>query len=320
MYMSFCWNEYAKKSKIVALSPMDGYTDSAFRQISKIIEPNCVVFSEFVSADGFSKVGTKLKHLIDFNANIERPYIVQLFGKHPEKFAEAAKIIEQFGVDGIDINFGCPAKKVVGSGHGSDLIRHPSLAAEIVYQTQKAISIPVSTKTRLGWTDDSTLQSFIEGLVNAGSKMITIHGRTVKQAFMGNANWDPIYKLKEKFPNSVILGNGDITSGEVAKEKIKNLSGVMIGRASFGNMWILKEVRSAFENKNYNPPNINEKKDIILKYAEILIQTKGEKRAMLEFRKHLLNFTKGFEGAKELRRNMTSINNIENVKNVISCF
>ncbi|QQS58956.1 tRNA-dihydrouridine synthase [Candidatus Peregrinibacteria bacterium] len=315
---SFSWNTWAQKGPLVALAPMDGYTDSAYRQIVKIIEPKSIVFCEFVSADGLSRAPKKMSRIIEFNPAVERPYIVQVFGKNPEAFAEAAKFIEEFGADGIDINYGCPAKKVIGSGHGSDLIRNPCLAAEIVASIKKSVRIPVSVKTRLGWENSETLLDFAKNLISAGAEMLTIHGRTVKQSFSGSADWNPIYELKMAFPHIPILGNGDIRSGEDAHQKIKNLNGVMIGRGSFGNPWIFREVACALSGETYRPPSPEEVGNIIRRHAEILIQTKGQKRAMLEFRKHLLSFTKGFSGARELRGQMTSIENLNDIEGVVT--
>ena len=311
------WQAEAAKGPIVALAPMDGYTDSAYRQIAKIVEPRCFVFCEFVSADGLSRARRKMSRLVQFNPRIERPYIVQIFGKNPQAFAEAAEFLEAFGVDGIDINYGCPAKKVVGSGHGSSMIRTPCLAAECVAAVKNAVTIPVTTKTRLGWEDPSTLINFVGTLIEAGSEMITIHGRTVKQQYMGAADWDPIYELKKAYPDTPILGNGDITSGQIARDKLGNLDGVMIGRGTFGNPWLLKEAYAALHGEDYAPLTPQEKGDIIRQHAQILIATKGESRAMKEFRKHLLNFTKGFPGSRELRGQMTSIENMDDVEKVV---
>ncbi len=315
--MTLDWKTLANNGSIVALAPMDGYTDSAYRQIAKIIEPRCIVFCEFVSADGLSRAPKKMKDIVQFNPDVERPYIVQMFGKNPQAFAEAAKFLEDLGVDGIDINYGCPAKKVVGSGHGSDLIRNPCLAADIVAAIKKAVDLPVSTKTRLGWESPETLNGFIGDLLAAGSDMITIHGRTVKQQYSGDADWEPIYELKRAYPDAVILGNGDIRNGEDAKRKTQNLDGVMIGRGSFGNPWILQEAYAALHEEEFIPPTAEEKGEIIRKHAELLIETKGQRRAMLEFRKHLLSFTRGFAGARELRGQMTSIEQIEDVEKVV---
>ena len=314
--MTLNWKQLAAAGPIVALSPMDGYTDSAYRQIAKIIAPRCIGFCEFVSADGLHRAGKKMAQLIDFNSTIERPYIVQLFGKNPHTFGEAAKFIEEMGADGIDINYGCPAKKVVGSGHGSSMIRTPELAAECVAAVKNAVSLPVSCKTRLGWIDDSTLHSFVETLIDAGAEMITIHGRTVKQGYAGNADWQPIYDLQRAFSQVPIIGNGDITSGAIAVKKLGNLAGVMIGRATMGNPWIMREVACALRNENYAPPSATEIGEIIIRHAEILIACKGERRAMLEFRKLLLSFTKGFHGARELRREMVSIASLDDVRRV----
>lgn len=315
--MTFSWQTQVNLGPIVALAPMDGYTDSAFRQVVKLIEPRAIVFCEFVSADGLSRAPKKMQEIVQFDPEIERPYIVQMFGKNPQAFAEAAKFLEDFGVDGIDINYGCPAKKVVGSGHGSDLIRDPCLAADIVAAIKKVVKIPVSTKTRLGWDSPATLVDFVGKLIAAGSEMITIHGRTVKQQFSGAADWEPIYELKKTFPDTVILGNGDITNGSTAREKIGNLDGVMVGRASFGNPWICQEVAAALRGEIISPPTAVEKGRTIRRHAELLIKTKGQRRAMLEFRKHLLSFTRGFAGARELRGRMTSIERIEDVEAVI---
>ncbi len=316
--MTFSWQNLAAQGPIVALSPMDGYTDSAYRQVAKIVEPRCVVFCEFVSADGLSRAPKKMERIVQFDPQVERPYIVQMFGKNPAAFAEAAKFLQDFGVDGIDINYGCPAKKVVGSGHGSDLIRNPCLAADIVAAVKQAVSIPVSTKTRLGWESPETLIGFIGELLAAGSDMITIHGRTVKQQYTGFADWQPIYELKKAYPHAVILGNGDIKSGADAREKIGNLNGVMIGRGSFGNPWIMREAYAALHGEEFIPPTAEEKGEIIRKHAELLIKTKGQRRAMLEFRKHLLSFTRGFAGARELRGQMTSIESMGDVEAVIA--
>lgn len=324
----FTWKQAAQAGPIVASAPMDGYSDSAFRQVVKYVCPSVITFTEFVSADGFCAAPKKMKPLVAYEER-ERPIIVQLFGKHPETFAKAAQILEEMGFDGIDINFGCPAKKVVGSGHGSDLIRNPCLAADIVAATQGATKLDVSIKTRLGWHNDETLQDFIGGVLKAGAKAVTIHGRTVAQQYSGTANWEPIYALKKRFSEAIILGNGDITSGEDAVEKIQNLNGVMIGRGSFGNPFVFRDVYEALHEKSSpllrgargvlceTKNKIPTWKDVILFHAEALIRTKGEKRAMLEFRKHLLSYSKGFRGAKELRRDMTSIESMEDIRRVV---
>lgn len=228
---------------IVALAPMDGYTDSAFRQLVKQIEPRTLCFTEFISSDFLFFRPQEYRKFLTFTAS-EQPLVVQLFGKDPEHFREAALVAEQSGAAAVDINMGCPAKKVVASMHGSYLMKHPDLGCKIIEEIKKVVSIPVSVKTRLGWEDDTNLIPFVKKLIDAGIDAITIHGRTYKQGFHGEACWDAIYQLKKEISIPVI-GNGDVKDDLSAIEKLKNLDGVMIGRSCFGNPWIFKEIASS---------------------------------------------------------------------------
>ena len=300
---------------ILALSPMAGYTDSAFRILVKELEPRTIVFSEFVSADGIKFHAKKTLEMLQFDP-IEQPLVIQIFGKKPAFFAEAAKVIESIGAAGIDINMGCPARKVVNSGHGSDLIRNQKLATEIVSETVKAVSLPITVKTRLGHEDSSALIPFCKTLVEAGAQALTIHGRTVKQGYSGTSCWDEIYRLKEEI-SVPVLGNGDITSGEEAVKQRKNLDGIMVGRATFGNPWVMKEIAAALYNEPKPiTPSWEERKTLAIRHSKLLIKTKGEKKGMLEIRKHLAAYIKGINGAKELRSKLVRVESIEEVINI----
>ena len=189
---------------------MDGYCDSAYRQINKMIAPNIIPFSEFYSADGLVHSRDLAARVLP-HAEIEKPLIIQIFGKDPEKFRQAAKLIESYGVSGIDINMGCPAKKVVSSGHGSGLMINRDTAYRIVEEMAKAVKIPISVKTRLGWENHDLLIEFAKGLENAGANLLSIHGRTYKQAFTGRADFTGTYELKQAVKIPVIC-NGDIMS------------------------------------------------------------------------------------------------------------
>lgn len=328
--MNFRWEKQEKP--YICLAPMAGYTDSAFRQIVKEIAPETVTFSEMVSSDGLRYNSRTNKNLMKYK-EIERPFIVQLFGKVPENFAIAAKIVEEMGADGIDINMGCPAAKVIKSNHGAALIKNPKLAQEITQATVEATKLPVSVKTRLGWENDSTLIDFCKGIEKAGAKIITIHGRTYKQAFGGIANWEPIYKLKKEL-NIPVIGNGDIKSVEDAREKLKNLDGFMIGRATFGNPWLIQELTEYFYHKKSKSPlpsfeNEEEKKaifvnnwtknnkPIILKHCQYAIEMKGERIAMNEMRKHLAMYVKGLPNARELRTKLVLVESLQDIKNIL---
>ncbi len=233
------WNHLAQEGPIAMLAPMDGYTDSPYRQVVKKIAPKTICFSEFYSADGIVHSKDLQKKALTHDPS-EMPLIIQIFGKNPESFAEAARIIEGYGISGIDVNMGCPAKKVVRSGHGSGLMIDRETAFRCIEAMSKAVKIPVSVKTRLGWEDASLLTEFCLGLENAGANLISVHGRTYKQGFSGSANLEPIYELKHHLQIPVIA-NGDIHSYDDGISKIRNndieLDGFMIGRASFGNPW-----------------------------------------------------------------------------------
>jgi nifR3 family TIM-barrel protein len=342
------------KRPIKVLAPMAGYTDSTFRLMCKKFDAD-VVISELVSADAIAyakiknqkskiKIGEDCliynkvagrKHnstadLLSFY-EAERPFVVQLFGKNPANFAKAAKwITENLKPDGIDINMGCPARKVIGSDHGAALLKNPALAVEIVKAVKENTDLPVSVKTRLGWEKDDEILEFAPLLADAGISAIIIHGRTYKDGFGGVARWENIYKVKEILgKNIVVIGNGDI--GINQKSKIKNqneggcsmvglfkseknkLDGIAIGRASFGRPWIFAEGK---KQNTDNRIQITELKEIILKHAKLAEKTKGEK-GIVELRKHLLAYLKGFPNAKILRLEAVKITNVLDVKKIL---
>jgi tRNA-dihydrouridine synthase B len=310
--MAFSWSKVPRP--IVALAPMAGYTDSAFRQIVKSIVPEIICFSELISSNAIRFNNERTMKMLDFEEK-EYPLIMQLFGKDPKFFVEAGKKLESLGIAGIDINMGCPARKVIHAEQGSALLKNPDLAAEIVHQLSKNIKIPVSVKTRMGFEkyDPEKMISFLKKLESAGAKLITLHGRTTKQGFSGEADWNPIYLAKKELKIPVI-GNGDISSVEVAKNRLKDLDGIMIGRATYGNPWIMAEIHAALHDSSFTPPEtIHEKLPIIKKHLDLNITQKGEKYGLLEMRKHLGFYLRGFIGAKELRQKIVTENDVEKV-------
>ncbi|MBI3331765.1 tRNA-dihydrouridine synthase [Candidatus Peregrinibacteria bacterium] len=340
--MAFSWSQTNRP--IVALAPMAGVTDASYRQLIKRIAPETIVYTEFLSTDAIHFGAKKTMEMISFDASIERPFIVQVFGKDPDHFLSAAKVIEELGADGIDINMGCPAAKVVSSCHGSALIRDPDLAVRLVEATVKAVKIPVSVKTRLGWETIDTLIPFCKRLIDAGAQALAIHGRRYHDKFSGAANWEPIYELK-KHVSVPVIGNGDIMNAEDAVTKIGDLDGVMVGRGTFGNPWVMGEIAQALKNrlsfdrlsffvdeapretKNEKPINESmiimrpltfaEKIPWILEHCELAVRTKGEKRGMLEMRRHLASYIKGVDGAKEMRERLVRVERIDDVRAVL---
>jgi tRNA-dihydrouridine synthase B len=320
------WKDLAEAGPISALAPMDGYCDSPYRQIVKKIAPETVVFSEFYSADGLVHSKDLQKKALTHSKS-EYPLIIQIFGKDPVMFREAAKIIESYGITGIDINMGCPAKKVVKSGHGSSLMINRDTAFRIVEEMAQAVKIPVSVKTRLGWENHDLLVEFCKWLENAGANLISVHGRTYKQAFTGKADFTGIYDLKQHLGIPVIC-NGDILSYEDGKQKIihpnnrsvssvddlqrngefKNLDGFMIGRASFGNPW-------CFLPEDYEP-TLGEILDTMEEHGRLLWQWK-ERKGMMEARKHLVQYLHGFPGVKEYRSSLVHVESVDDILQVL---
>ncbi len=308
---------------------MAGYTDSAYRELCRGFGAD-ITISELISADSIYHsakkwevengkiVDDKTKNqisskILNFEKS-ERPFVIQLFGKYPEKFAYAAKWVEEnLKPDGIDINMGCPARKVVGSDHGAALLKDHKLAIEIVSAVKDNVSIPLSVKTRLGWDDDDEILDFAPKLVKTGVDALIIHGRTYKDGFKNKARWKNIYKIKMlmklKGKSCSIIRNGDIESYDDAIKKAKNLDGVAIGRKSFGNPMI-------FSKKQDIGSKLPILKKVIIKHAELVYERKGD-HGIIEFRKHLAVYLRGLDNAKVLRKEAVKIETVEDVENIL---
>lgn len=288
------------KQPILALAPMAGYTESPFRTLVKEIEPSTLLISELLSARAFQYADPKTRRMAFFSP-AERPFGIQLFGASTESFIAAAKVVENLGADFIDLNFGCPSPKVINSGNGSALLRNPCESAKMIESLVQSTKLPVTVKMRLGFYNNELFQQTCIDFQNAGIQMLAVHGRTTQQKFSGKANWEPIYRVKESLTIPV-LGNGDITSAKMAKERLKNLDGIMIGRAAVKNPWIFTQCRATFEeNEVPTIPKLKEQLHFFEKQAELAIEQKGEKFALLELRKHLAQFVRGVPGAAQFR-------------------
>ncbi len=303
---------------IIALAPMSGYTDSAYRQLIKEICPRVICFTEFTSTDGLLHGNEATLRQVAFHPEKERPIIAQLFGKKPENFSKAAKILTELGVDAIDLNMGCPAKKVVSADNGSALLKNPELAIKIVKAAVAATPLPVSVKTRIGTTkfDPEFFFKFVKDIEAAGAKLLTVHGRTAKQMYSGTSDWDPIYEVKKilKIP---VIGNGDIKNGQDAVQKLGNLDGVMVGRGSFGNPWIFLEIAAAFDKKPFVPPTQRDKLNLIKRHLDLSCEFKGEKWGTLEMRKHIVFYIRGFPGASNFRQKLVLAESLEEINKIL---
>ena len=204
---------------IVCLAPMDGFTDTAYRQIVRKLNAEVVLFSEFTSINGFEH-SSSVRSRLNFDP-AELPYFVQIFGNEPELFAKTVRRLNDCGITGIDINMGCPSKKIVRSNTGGSLMKDRDLACRIVEACCKNTKLPVTVKTRLGWSDASQLTDFALALADAGAQMLSIHGRTYRQGYGGSADWSAIYELKPRV-SVPIVGNGDVRGMEDGLRRMKN--------------------------------------------------------------------------------------------------
>lgn len=294
----------------VFLAPMAGVTDLPYRIICK--EMGCgLVFSEMVSAKALFHNNKNTETLLEIDGK-ERPVALQLFGSEPELMAAMALKIQDRPLDIIDVNMGCPVPKVVNNGEGSALMKRPKLVGEIVKAMSSALDKPLTIKIRKGFDDDNINAVEIARMAeDNGAAAIGVHGRTRQQYYSGEADWDIIKAVKEAV-NIPVIGNGDIFEPEDAKRMIEHTGcdAVMIGRGCQGNPWLFKRTVHYLETGELLPkPTVDERVQMILKHAKMLIDFKDEYIGMREMRKHVAWYMKGLHHSAELRR---ATNHIEN--------
>lgn len=291
----------------VLLAPMAGITDYPFRKIVSNFDKNILTFSEMISSEALIRKNKKTIHMLSSDHEIRA---VQIFGNDPIAMAESAKYNEENGANIIDINMGCPAKKIVNTFAGSCLMKTPELALKIIESVVNSVNIPVTLKMRLGWDESSKNASEIAKIAEKiGIKMITIHGRTRCQMYNGSADWDEIKKTKDSVKNIPVICNGDITSINSAREALKKSTGdgVMIGRAAIGRPWLLHQISFDLDGMEIpESPNAEEIFKIIKEHLSLSIDFYGEELGVKNFRKHLLAYTRGFKDSAKFRNEILS--------------
>jgi putative TIM-barrel protein, nifR3 family len=309
--------------KPLFLAPMEDVTDIGFRMLCKRFGA-AMVYTEFVSAEALVR---NIKSTINklSIADSERPVGIQIYGRDVESMVEAAKIVEQVSPDVIDLNFGCPVKKVASKGAGSGMLRNIPLLLEITKEVVKAVKTPVTVKTRLGWDSENlVITTLAEQLQDCGIEALTIHGRTRAQMYTGNADWSLIKEVKDNPRIHIpIIGNGDITTAEEAKMAFEQygVDAVMVGRATFGRPWVFKEMNELVQGIDGTSTalTIDDKIDILKEQLEINVEKIDEYRGILHTRRHLASspIFKGIPDFKQTRIAMLRANTVDELNSIL---
>lgn len=321
-------------SRPLFLAPMEDVTDIGFRKLCKRFGA-AMVYTEFVAADAIIRSIPSTLSKMKVNDD-ERPVGIQIYGKNVDSMVEAAKIVETFHPDIIDLNFGCPVKKVAGKGAGAGLLRDIPLMLEITRAVVKAVNVPVTAKTRLGWDKENlVITTLAEQLQDCGVQALTIHGRTRSQMYTGDADWSLIGEVKRNPRIHIpIIGNGDITSPQSAKEAFEKygVDAVMIGRATFGRPWFFKECRDYIDAAVGNdacekgadmvlaaPLTIDDKIDVLEEQLRINVERIDEYRGILHTRRHLAAspIFKNIPNFRQTRITMLRANTVQEIVNIL---
>ena len=301
------------------LAPMEDVTDIGFRHLCKRYGA-AMVYTEFVSAEALVRSIQSTINKLTISDE-ERPVGIQIYGRDVESMVEAAKIVEQAHPDIIDLNFGCPVKKVAGKGAGAGMLQNIPLLLEITREVVKAVQVPVTVKTRLGWDSNHLIiTELAEQLQDCGIQALTIHGRTRSQMYTGEADWTLIGEVKNNPRIHIpIIGNGDITSPEKAKQTFLQygVDAVMVGRATFGRPWIFKEMRDYLDNKPFNELTTDDKIDILEEQLRINVERIDEYRGILHTRRHLAA-TPIFKGIPNFRPTRIEMLRAEKMEQLIA--
>ncbi len=299
---------------------MEDVSDPPFRAVCKANGAD-LMYTEFISSEGLIRDAIKSKQKLDIFDN-ERPVGIQIFGGDEEAMSLSAKIVEAVNPDLLDINFGCPVKKVVAKGAGAAVLKDVDLMVRLTKAVVNSTSLPVTVKTRLGWDDSSiNIEEVAERLQDVGIKALAIHGRTRAQLYKGVADWTHIAEVKNNPRIQIpVFGNGDIDSPEKALE-YKNkfgVDGIMIGRAAIGYPWIFNEIKHFTKTgQHLAPPNIHQRVDVIRQHLHRSVEWKGLKAGINEMRRHYTNYLRGLPNIKEFRLKLVTIFEVEQINGML---
>ena len=302
------------------LAPMEDVSDPPFRAVCKDKGAD-LMYTEFISSEGLIRDAIKSRQKLDI-FDYEKPVGIQIFGGDEESLSLAAKIVDATNPDLLDINFGCPVKKVAMKGAGAGVLKDVDLMVRLTAAVVKSTSLPVTVKTRLGWDDEHrNIEEVAERLQDVGIKALAIHGRTRSQMYKGQADWELIGKVKNNPRITIpIFGNGDIDSPHKALE-YKNkygIDGIMIGRAAIGYPWIFEEIKHFLKTGEQLPsPTIEDRVDVCKKHLHKSFEWKGPVVGIFEMRRHYANYLKGLPGIKEYRYQLVTLKTVEEIDAIL---
>jgi len=303
------------------LAPMEDITDPSFRYVCKMFGAD-FMYTEFISSDGLIRDGKSSVKKLDL-FEYERPIGIQLYGHIIDSMVDAALRAEEAQPDLLDLNFGCPVKKIANRGAGAGMMQNIPLMIEMTSAIVRAVSVPVTVKTRLGWDDNNrVIVEVAERLQDAGIAGLTIHGRTRAQMYRGEADWTLIGEVKNNPRMRIpVIGNGDVNTPERAKLMFEKygVDGIMIGRATFGKPWIFRDIRHYLDTGELLPePDVKEKADLALLHLDKSLEHKEGKAAILEMRRHLSNYFKGLPGFRETRLRLITSLDVNEIRDIIA--
>jgi hypothetical protein len=303
------------------LAPMEDVSDPPFRALCKEQGAD-VVYTEFISSEGLIRDAAKSTLKLDIYEK-ERPVGIQIFGANEQSMLQSVAIVEKSKPDIIDINFGCPVKKVVSKGAGAGILKDIPLMVKLTKAMVEHTNLPITVKTRLGWDQNSIqIVEVVERLQDVGCKAISIHGRTRVQMYKGEADWAPIAEVKNNQRIHIpVFGNGDVNTPEKAMKMrdVYGLDGAMIGRASIGNPWFFNQVKHYFKTGTHlAPPTMSERVDAAVRHLQMAIDWKGERLGVVETRRHYTNYFKGIPHFKEYRLKMVTSDDAKDVFDIFN--
>jgi len=305
----------------VLLAPMEDVSDPPFRRLCKQHGAD-MLYSEFISSEGLIRDAIKSRQKLDI-FDYERPVGIQIFGGDEEAMALSAKIVATVNPDLVDINFGCPVKKVVSKGAGAGVLKDIDLMVRLTKAVVNSTSLPVTVKTRLGWDEQSiNIEEVAERLQDVGISALTIHARTRSQMYKGHSDWSYIAKVKNNQRIVIpIFGNGDIDSAEKALEYRNKygVDGIMIGRAAIGYPWIFEEIKHYFATGQLlPPPTMADRVEAVRNHLLWSVEWKGERQGVLEMRRHYANYFKGIPNFKPYRQQLVTLDSVEEILKVLN--